>query len=121
MQQVVPENLSRGLVAEAFAWRVVVGLHQLGEAGGREGGQVGLARQRPAQAADGVFDPAFLPGGIRVAEEGRDPERLEVGVPGELGAVVEGDGLPPGRRQRGQQVGQGLRDGGGGLAGRPDG
>ena len=46
---------------------------------------------------------------------------MQVVVPGELGAVVEGDGLAPGGRQRGQQVGQGLRDGSGGLAGRPDG
>ncbi len=37
--------------------------------------------------------PPFLPGGIRIAEEGLQIKRLaQVEMAGELGAVVEGDG-----------------------------
>lgn len=62
VQQVVPENLGRGLIAEASAWCVGVGLHELGEAGGREGDQVALAQQGPTQTADGVLIPPFCQG-----------------------------------------------------------
>ncbi len=40
---------------------------------------------------------------------------------GEFGAVIEGDGLAPGGGQRGEQRGQPVGDGGGGLAGEPGG
>ena len=60
---------------------------------GRQGSQIGPAGQGSAQAADGVFNPALLPGCVRVAEEGLDAEGMEV-MAGELRAIVEGDGLP---------------------------
>jgi len=50
---------------------------------GRQGSDIGLAGQHPAQAADGAFDPALLPGGVLVAEEGFYPEGMEVVMPGE--------------------------------------
>ena len=76
----------------------------------RQGSQIGFARQGAAQAADGMFDPALLPRGVRVTEEGLDAEGLEVVMAGELGAIVEGDGLAA-------VGGQGPSDRGGGLAG----
>ena len=44
---------------------------------GGQGSHIGLAGQRPAQAADGVFDPALLPGGVREAEERLDAKGLD--------------------------------------------
>lgn len=41
-----------------------------------------------AYAADGVLDAAFLPGRMRIAEEGRDREIVPRQVTGELGAVA---------------------------------
>ena len=63
----------------------------------RQGGQVGLARQGAAQATDGVLDATFLPG---FAEEGLEAEGMELVMLGELGAVVESNGLTPLRRER---------------------
>jgi hypothetical protein len=44
-------------------------------------------------AADSVFDTAFLPRRVWVAEEGLHQEALQGQVRGELGAIVEGDGV----------------------------
>ncbi len=121
VQPVCPEDLGGGLVAEALAGGVVGGLDHLPKAVVRQANEVGLAGQRPAQAADGVLDPALLPGGVGVAAAGGEAERLEAVMAGALGAVVEGDGLAPGGRQGRQELGQGGRDGGGGCAGRADG
>ena len=60
---------------------------------GRPGSDIGPAGQGPAPAADGMFAPTLLPGGVRVAEEGLDPEGMEVVMAGDLRAMVEGDGL----------------------------
>ena len=87
----------------------------------RQGSQIGLAGQGSTQAADGVFDAALLPGGVRVAEEGLDAEGMEVVMAGELRAIVEGDGLAAVGGQGGEEAGEGLSDRGGGLAGGPDG
>ena len=56
--------------------------------------EIGFARQGPSHASDGVLDAALLPGAVGIAEEGLDAEvGFEAVVLGELGAVVEGDGL----------------------------
>ena len=81
-----------------------------------QSGQVGFTRQRAAQAADGVLDAAFLPGGVKVTEEGLDAEGMEVMMRGEFGAVVEGDGLAAVRWDGSEEVSQGVGDRGGGLA-----
>jgi hypothetical protein len=71
----------------------------------RDGRQIGLARQPPAQPADGVLDAALLPRCVGIAEEGLDAQGLAQGVVlGELGAVVEGDGLAKRCGQRREQV-----------------
>lgn len=93
MQRLVPEDRSRRLVTEAFARRVLVGRHEPREAGSQAGGQIGCAWEGAAQVLNGMLGAAFLPRRIQVAEDGGAPECRQVGVPGELGAVVEGDGL----------------------------
>ena len=62
VQQVVSKNLGGGLIAETFPRRIIVYLDEARKVLIREGRQVGLAGQGPAQAADGVFDAALLPG-----------------------------------------------------------
>ena len=93
VQHLVDENFRRRRLPQACARRVVVRVNRLMKPLGRQGSHIGLAGQGPAQAADGAFDPALLPGGVRVAEEGFYPEGMEVVMPGELRATVEGDGL----------------------------
>ena len=83
---------------------------------GREGCEVGFAGEDFAHPADGVLDTALLPGSVRIAEEGRDREGVELVVACELGAVVEGDGLAHLAREGGEQLGDGFCDGGCGLA-----
>ena len=93
MQRLDPEDRSRRLVNEAFARRVLVGQHEPCEAGSQAGGQIGSALEGAAQVPNGMLDAASLPRRIQVAEDGGAPECRQVGVPGELGAVVERDGL----------------------------
>jgi hypothetical protein len=60
----------------------------IGEGGGLRGCEIGLAWDEAAYAADGVLDAAFLPGRMRIAEEGRAREIVPRQVTGELGAVA---------------------------------
>jgi hypothetical protein len=53
----------------------------------RQESEIGLARHEPAHASDDVFDAAFLPGSIGVAEEGFDRVRVQIVMTGELGAL----------------------------------
>src|SRR6266851_1815913 len=101
VQQLRKESLGGGLEAEAFSGCEVVG----GSAGikgiGVDGREVGFAGQGASHASDGVFDAALLPGAMGIAEEGLHAELgVELMVEGELGAVIEGDGLaqPIGQR-----------------------
>ncbi len=83
-----------GLEVQAFSWGIVVGGDDGIEDFGTDGGEIGFAWQGPAHASDCVLDPALLPGAVGIAEEGLDAEfGFEAVVLGELGAVVEGDGL----------------------------
>ena len=83
----------------------------------RQGSNIGRAGQRPAQAADGVFDSPRLPGGVRVTEERLGPESMEVVMAGELRAIVKGDRPPAVRGQRDEEVSDRVS----GLAWRADG
>ena len=107
MQHLVVEDLGRGLVAEALPGRIVVQLQGQRKLRFREGAEVGGAGQRAPQAADGVLHAALLPGGMGIAEEGLDAQGVEAVVAGELGAVVEGEGLAPRRGKVTQQALQG--------------
>ena len=73
--------------------------------------QVGLSGQEAAHAADGVLDAALLPRRVRVAEVGADAQGVEVVMASELGAVVEGDGLPEWRWQSAKTACDGLATG----------
>jgi len=56
--------------------------------------EVRLARQPASQAADRVFHAAFLPGAVRITEEGLDVEDIvKPMVLGELVSIVEADSL----------------------------
>ena len=81
-----------------------------------QGGQVGFAGQGAAQAADGVLDAAFLPGGVTVTEEGLNADGMEAVMRGELRPIVEGDGLAAVRWDVSKEVSQGVGDRGGGFA-----
>ncbi len=60
--------------------------------------------------------PPFCQGGVGVAEEGGNAEVMELVMARELGAVVEGNGAAPLRRQGSEDGGQGMGDGVGGFA-----
>ena len=93
MQHLVDKHFRRRRIAQAFARRVIIRVNEAMKPVGGQSSQIGLAGQGPAQAADGMFDPALLPGGVRVAEERLDAESMKVVMAGEFGAIVEGDGL----------------------------
>ena len=119
VQHFLPEDFRGCPVVQALAGRIIVQLHQLRKPFRRHGREVGLAGQPAAQASDGVFDAALLPGGMGVTEERLDAEGMELVMAGEFGAVVEGDGLAPGGGQRAQQPGEGGGDRGRRFAWRP--
>jgi len=115
----ISESLVRGQEAEAFARGIVVALDAGLELGRGEGGEISFAREVAAHAADGVFDAAFLPRFVGIAEEGGEAEVLgELVVGGELGAVIEGEGLAQGRGEGLEESEQAVGDGLGGFVGR---
>jgi len=98
------EDLGGGLEVQAFSWCVVVEPGEVSDLRGREGGEIGLSRQSASQSSDGIFDATLLPGGMGIAEEGLEPEvALQAVMRGELGAVVEGDGLAQAAWQSGEK------------------
>lgn len=60
----------------------------------RNVGEIGVLWDVLPDEHVGVFDKAFLPGGVRMSEEyaGMEPVCNSL-VPGELSSVVRGDGL----------------------------
>src|SRR3954470_10457074 len=92
-RQVLLEDLTRGAVAEAAARRTIEPVGEPPEVGARERLGRALARQEAPDTAVQVLDAALLPGGVRVAEVARHVELAgELGIGGELGPAVEGDG-----------------------------
>ena len=100
----------------AYPRHLVVSVNQVMNPLVGQGRQVGFTGQGATQAADGVLDAAFLPGGVKVTEEGLNAEGMEAMMRGELRPIVEGDGLAAVRGHRGEEVGEGVGDGGGGFA-----
>src|SRR5205823_7672500 len=93
-----------GVEVEAFAGRAVVSRCDGIEVILGDYGEVGFSGQRAAQSADGVFDAAFLPGRVRIAEESlKAAWNGEFVVQCELGTVVEGDGAAERARQAAEQ------------------
>ncbi len=106
VQHLIPEDLGWSEKAEALTWGIIIRPHELSKSLVGHRREVGLARQGAAHPSDGVLDAALLPRRVGVTEEGLDAEGMESMMPGELGAVVEGDSLAP----RGGQGSQYLRD-----------
>src|SRR4051812_26063531 len=103
-RQVRLEHLARGAVAEAASRRAVEPVGEPAEVGASERLGRALARQEAPDTAVQVLDAALLPGAVQVAEVARHVELAgELGIGGELGPAVEGDGPagvpgpPPGR------------------------
>ena len=89
---------------EDFVWRAVAeaasrrrvqhGGHALKLIVG-ELGQVAITGQEAADPTIRILDRTFLPGAVRIAEEGLGAGRpCKESIGGELGATVEGDGAP---------------------------
>src|SRR4051812_30425989 len=92
-RQVLLEDLTRGAVAEAAPRRAIEPVGEPAEGGAGERLGRALARQEAPGAAVQVLDATFLPGAVRVAEVARHVELAgELGIGGELGPAVEGDG-----------------------------
>ena len=115
MQQLANEDLDRGLEVKAFSRRVVVSADELIEASSGDSGEIGFAWQGSPHAADCVFDAAFLPGRMGIAEVGLEGQAIELPMAGELGAVVESDGLTQGLWKESEDVGESIGDEAGSL------
>jgi hypothetical protein len=114
----ISEGFEGSQESEAFAGGVVVAKEASLKIVRRQSGQVGFAGEVTTESADGILDAAFLPGFVRIAEEGRQAELLsELVMSSELGAVVEGEGEAQGRGQRGEPVQEVFDHGLGGLVG----
>ena len=86
------EGFVGGAVAEAASRRRIEHRGHALELVVGELGQVAIAGQEAADTAVRVFDGTFLPGAVRVTEEGLGAGgSREDGIGGELGATVEGD------------------------------
>ena len=112
------EEFGGGIEVKAFSRGVVIGVCAGREEVRVDGFEIGFARHPFSQPADGVFDSAFLPGAMGVAEVGGDSQaRRDHVMQGEFCSVVEGDGLAQtfgnGFEPPGDLAGDGL----GGLAG----
>ena len=89
------EDFLRGLIVKAPPWRLVISMHQFSNFGACQCGEVGFSWQGPPHSTDCIFDTAFLPGGMGIAEIRFDANALgEAIVVGEFGTVVERDGAP---------------------------
>jgi len=108
----ISESLVGSQEEEALAWGVVVAEEASLELMGGQGGEIGFAGEVPAHAANGVFDTAFLPRFVGVAEESGKAETLgELVMLGELGPVIESDGLAQGGRKGFKDLQEAFQDG----------
>src|ERR1039458_492966 len=97
---ILEEYLIGSFKAQAFSGGIVVLVDEVGQGAFREGIEVGFSGQHTAEAADGVFDAAFLPGRMGVAVPGLDAVLAgEQIMLAELRAVVEGHGAIGAGRQ----------------------
>jgi hypothetical protein len=87
------ESLGWSSEVKAFPRCVVVDGDQVSKAAVWQCGEVGFAGHEAPHPADGVLDAALLPGRVGIAKEGVDRQAVQPMMAGELGAVVEGDGL----------------------------
>ena len=71
------EEFQRGLIGEASSWRTVVSMHQLSQFVVRDFGEIDFSWQGTTHSSDSIFDSAFLPGCMGIAEEGFDAEPVD--------------------------------------------
>src|ERR1041385_4594244 len=70
VQQVTGKDLRRSFVVKALSRSVIISTNQAEQALMGQGSQIRFPRQSSAHASDGIFNPALLPRGMRVAEKG---------------------------------------------------
>ena len=90
MQHFVEKDLGWCLEVKAFSGRAIVGCEYAVEVARRDGLEICFPGQKPAQSSMSVFDAAFLPGRVGIAEVGLESGGMEQEVSCELGSVVEG-------------------------------
>nr|WP_141133922.1 hypothetical protein [Sphingopyxis indica] len=75
--------------AEAFSGSIVVDCDDGVEGVGGQVVEAGFSGEVSTEATDGVFDAAFLPWGVRIAEEGLDSELpFDAVMAGKFGAIA---------------------------------
>lgn len=100
MQQEIGEDLGWGFEAEALSRGIIEALSDGDDELRRIVKQVCLTRKQAADASVGIFDAAFFPGAVRIAEECFDTKGVaQFVVQGELGSIVVGEGASERRRQ----------------------
>jgi hypothetical protein len=75
VQQMLREDFGWRLEDQTFAWRVVIERDQERKPLVRRRRQMGFAGQGAPQAADGILDAAFLPGGMGLTKNFRIASR----------------------------------------------
>ena len=95
VQHFIPEYLGWSAKAEALTRGIIIRPHELSKPSVGHCREVGFARQSATHPPVGVLDASLLPRRVGVTKEGLDAEGVESMMPGELGAVVEGDRLAP--------------------------
>src|SRR5262245_11661882 len=70
VQQVTDKNLCRSFVLKTLSGSVIIRANERHQASIRECGQISFPRQASTHSADGIFNAAFLPRRMRVAEKG---------------------------------------------------
>jgi hypothetical protein len=96
------KGLGRGPEVKTLARGVIVDGDELAEPRGWEGRKVGLAGDEAAHSADRILDATLLPGRVGITEESLDRQIMQDEMAGELGAVIEGDGLAKWLRHGGE-------------------
>ena len=91
MQHCVEKDLGWGLKVKALPRRCIVCGDDAVEMCGLDRVEVCFSREKSSQSAVSVFDPAFLPGCVRIAEVGLQTEWMQQEVSSELGSIVEGE------------------------------
>jgi len=87
---ILEEYLIGSFKAQAFSGGIVVAVDEVGQGAFRESVEVGFSGQHTAQAADGIFDAAFLSRGMGITETGGHTGlAIQMMVKGKLGTVVK--------------------------------
>ena len=92
VQQFFQENLRWSFKVQALSRSVIIGSNQRQQALFWQCSQVRFSRKPSAHSSDGIFNAAFLPRRVGIAEKGAHRQFMQSLVVSELSAVIEGDG-----------------------------